>query len=256
MLQRITTIAWYTALEAIRGNLFWLVAGIALFCLMLGFFVGELAITESVMAQGSICGALLRLSAVFIVALFAINTVNQDFQEQRIEMLLALRLTRAEYGFGKFFAFCLIAWMIAICMSVSLLFFLPVNQVLWWGISLVFELSIVVAFALFCVISLRQMTMAVIVVMGFYLLARSINAIQLMVNTPIIGSLSSANEMMRLLVDGIQMLLPNFDHYAQTEWLIYGIDDGLSLINIFLQTFIYCGLLIGAALFDLYRKEF
>lgn len=256
MLPRITTIAWYTALEAIRGKLFWLVAGIALFCLMLGFFIGELAITESAMAQGSICAALLRLSAVFMVALFAINTVSQDLQAQRIDMLLALRLTRAEYSFGKFFAFCLIAGMIAACMSVSLLFFVPVDQVLGWGISLAFELCIVVAFALFCAISLNQMTLAIIVVMCFYLLARSINAIQLMINTPIINNMSSANEIMRLLVDVVQMLLPNLDHFTQTEWLIYGTSDGLSLVNIFLQTVVYCVLLMSATLFDLYRKEF
>jgi len=256
MLQRITTISWYTALEAIRGKLFWLVAGIALFCLMLGFFIGELAITESAMAQGSICAALLRLSAVFIVALFAINTVSQDLQAQRIDTLLALRLTRAEYAFGKFFAFCLIAWMIAACMSVSLLLFLSAGQVLGWGISLVLELCIVVAFALFCAISLNQMTMAVIVVMGFYILARSINAIQLMVNTPVINNMSSANEIMRLLVDLMQMVLPNLDYFTQTAWLTYGVGDGLPLVGILLQTLIYCALLMSAALFDLYRKEF
>jgi len=256
MLQRITTIVWYTVLEAIRGKLFWLVAGITLFCLMLGFFIAELAITESAMAQGSICAALLRLSAVFMVALFAINTVSQDLQEQRIDILLALRLTRAEYGFGKFFAFCLIAWMIAVCMSVSLLFFVPTDQVLGWGISLALELCIVVAFSLFCAISLKPMAVAIVMVMGFYVLARSINAIQLMVNTPILNNTSFTNEIMRLLVDAVQMVLPNLDHFTRTEWLIYGIGDGLSFVNILLQTVIYCGLLMSAALFDLYRKEF
>ena len=91
--------------------------------------------------------------------------------------------------------------------------------------------------------------------MAFYLLARSIEAIQLISNSPILQDQSFSQQFMQVLVDIIALLMPNMGRFTNSDWLIYGVDwSAFGLV--ILQTLIYSSIIISAGIFDLYRKNF
>jgi hypothetical protein len=122
-------------------------------------------------------------------------------------------------------------------------------------LSLACELVILAAMSLFCVITLTHVVPALATVLGFYVLARSIAAIQIIAA----GSGSSAAWTDRIadwIVQAIALLLPRFDLMTRAEWLV-GAAPGLgTLASVVGQTAVYTVLLIAAAQFDLQRQNF
>jgi hypothetical protein len=108
--------------------------------------------------------------------------------------------------------------------------------------------------SLFCVLSLAQVVPAFAAVGGFYLLSRSMAAMQIIAS----GSLNEqtfTDRAVSTIVGFIALLLPSLDAMTQTGWLLGG-TFGNAAVTVFGQTAIYLMLICAAALFDLYRKNF
>ena len=78
---KISTIAFYTFLEATRNRLLWLVVAFVVIGFGLSQFVSEIAITESATFQSSLLAAMLRFFAVFTIALFVITSMVREFDD-------------------------------------------------------------------------------------------------------------------------------------------------------------------------------
>ena len=116
------------------------------------------------------------------------------------------------------------------------------------------EASLVTAFAVFCITTFTQLASAATLVLGFYFLARSITAIQLMSQSTIVDTGPTA-DYAALLADAIAMVLPRLDAFAQTAWLIGAPASPLTMSGASVQTAIYIALLLAAAMFDLHRRN-
>lgn len=253
-LLQIRTIAYYTVLEALRNRLLWLALLVVGLCLGLAAFLQQVAVTESREIQSSFVAALLRLSAVFIVCAFIITSMVREYNDKGLELFLALPMPRASYFFGKLAGFGACAGLLAALFCLPLLLYAPPAAVALWGLSLVCELAIMSAMSLFCVITLTQILPAMSAVLAFYLLSRSVAALQLIGLGPLIEpgfSQKTAN----LIINGIAALLPRLDTFTQTSWLVYAEARWPDLAPIAVQALVYGLLLCGAALFDLYRKN-
>jgi hypothetical protein len=165
-------------------------------------------------------------------------------------------LRRSSYFFGKLAGYAAVALALALISSLPLVLFAPAPQVTLWGLSLACELLIVTAFALFCVLSLTQVISALAAVAGFYLLSRSISALQIMAANPLSDVLSSGQQLVNFVIDAIAFLLPGLDRMTQTGWLIYSAPTPAETMGLLAQTAVYVLLLCGATLFDLQRKNF
>ncbi|MGZ5790356.1 MAG: ABC transporter permease, partial [Burkholderiaceae bacterium] len=183
MLRQIRTIAFYTLLEALRNRLMWLIVVIALIGIGISGFLNALAITESRQIQLALLAAFLRFSAVFLIATFVVTSMVREFNDKGLELVLALPLPRVGYLFGKLTGFALLAFVPTVLFGLLTLLFTPPLQSTLWMISLLCELWIVAAFSLLCVLTFNQIMTALSAVMAFYLLARSITALQLMGNS-------------------------------------------------------------------------
>jgi hypothetical protein len=93
-------------------------------------------------------------------------------------------------------------------------------------------------------------------VAGFYLLSRSISALQIMAANPLSDALSLGQKLVNFIIDAIAFVLPGLDRMTQTGWLIYGPPSAAEIMQVLAQTAVYTLLLCGAALFDLQRKNF
>jgi ABC-type Na+ efflux pump permease subunit len=249
-------IARFTLIEALRTRLFWLVAMVILAGLGMAAFLQQVAITESGAIQAALLAALLRVCAVFIVVTFIVTSMVREANDKGMELILALPLPRGSYFFGKLAGFILLAAAIAALLSLPLTLFVPWPRIVAWTASLICELAVMTALSLFCVISLNHVTGALGAAAGFYLLSRSMSAIQIIAAAPLDTSGGALQQAMNWGIDAIALLLPQIDRMTRTEWLLYAAPDAAVLGQVLLQSTVYVVLLCGAALFDLYRKNY
>jgi ABC-type transport system involved in multi-copper enzyme maturation permease subunit len=255
MFRQIRTVANFTLLEALRNRLIWLFAVVALIGVALSGFLQEIAITESRQIQAALLAAFLRFSAVFLIATFVVTSMVREFNDKGLELVLALDLSRSAYLLGKLAGFFGLALMPAVLFSLLLGLLSPLEQTALWAMSLVFELWIVVAFSLLCVLTFTQNMAALSATVAFYLMARSIDAIQLIGRSKARFDESGSQQFLASIIDMLSTLLPHLDRFSRTEWLVYQSGQLDMLLPLAGQTAIYVALLTAAALFDLYRKN-
>ncbi len=252
---RVGAIARYTVLEAWRNRLIVIVLIATALLFLLSVFARELVVAESSRLQTAILASALRLASVFLVSLYILNGLTREFNDKVVELMLSLDLPRPAYLLGKFFGFALIALAVAAIATMPIALLAPPAQALAWGCSLGLELLIVAAVSVFCITTFTQLLSATAFVAAFYLLGRSITAIQLMSSASLVAEGGPGQTAGEWLADGMAFLLPRLDAFTQTSWLLDGVAPA-ALGGALLQSAIYVVLLLAAAMFDFYRKNF
>lgn len=247
-------IARYTLVEAMRNRLLWLMVVALALALVAAAFLQQVAITETARVQASVIAAAMRLFAVFLVAAFVVTAVVRELNDKVLEMLLAKPMPRASWLLGKGLGFTAVAAVVAVAAGLPLWPFGAPAGVAAWTASLFLELSIVAAAALFCVLTLNQVVTALAAVLGFYALARSMAAVQIIAAAA--GTSGWRDRVTGALVDGIATLLPSLELMTQTSWVIDGPAGASLLAAVLVPACVYVGLLAAAAAFDLYRQNF
>lgn len=253
-LVQIRTVAFYTLLEALRNHLSWLFALVAVAGIGISGFLNELALTESREIQLALLASFLRFSAVFLLATFVVTSMVRELNDKGLELMLALPMPRAAYLFGKLAGFAALSVFPAILYGGLTAILAPIDQSMMWTLSLMCECWIVSVFSVLCVLTFSQTMAALSSVMGFYLLARSIGALQLLGSGQLTENTAS-QRVTNFMVDCLSAVLPHMDTFTRTDWLIYHTGSLAKLGGLFGQSAIYLALLSGAALFDLYRKN-
>lgn len=241
-------------LEARRGGLPWLAAGSLLLALGLAAFLSQVALTESRALQAAIVAALLRACAVFLVATQVASSLLREINDKGLEAMLSLPLPRATHYLGRLAGFAGCGVTLSVVFSLVLLPWAPPGAVALWGLSLACETALVAAAALFFSMALAQLVPSIAACAGFYLLARSMAAIQAMAAGPAADS-SFASQVARAVVDAIALLLPRLESVTRTEWLLYGPPSIADYATGLLQIGVYGVLLVAAGLFDFYRRN-
>lgn len=250
----VTALARAALIEAVRNRLLWLAAIVVVVAFGLSQFLSQVAITETREIQGALLAAPLRVAAVFILAVFVITSMVRESSDKVTELLLSLSAPRSYYFFGKFAGYAVVAAALALLCALPLApFARPAGLVLWTA-SLFCELLIVAAMSLFCVLSLGQVVPAFAAVGGFYLLSRSMTAMQIIAGSSLHDQ-GVGDRVVSAIVGLIALLLPSLDSMTQTTWLLGGALAGAGT-QVFGQTAIYLVLICSAGLFDLYRKNF
>jgi ABC-type transport system involved in multi-copper enzyme maturation permease subunit len=250
----IASLARTTLLEAIRNRLLWLIVLVIVIAFGLAQFLGQVAIAETREIQIALIAAPLRVAAVFIVAAFVITSMVRESSDKVAELLLSLPAPRSSYFAGKFAGYASTAVILALLCALPLSLYAQPSGLALWTASLVCELWIVTAVSLFFVLTLAQVVPAFSAVAGFYLLSRSMAAMQIIAGAPL-HEPTVADRAVNAIVDSIALLLPSLDSMTQTAWLLGGA-LGDAWVAVAGQTAIYLVLICSAALFDLYRKNF
>jgi ABC-type transport system involved in multi-copper enzyme maturation permease subunit len=198
----------------------------------------------------------MRLAAVFIAAVYVLVSITREFNDKNLDVLLALDLPRSHYVLGKLVGFLAIAVLIAAAASLPLAWLAPATAALQWAGSLAAELAIVVAFALFCVVTFNQLTPAASFVVAFYVFGRAITAIRLMSAHPLTGADTFSHQAIQFMVDALALVMPALDMWTQTAWLVNQPAPWSTLLELAGLSALYVALLAGATMFDFYRKNF
>ena len=250
------TIARVTLLEALRSRLIWVAVVAIGLAFGLAQFLSQVAMIEVAQIQVAIMAALLRATGVFLLAAFCITSLVREANDKITELFLSQPAARWEYYLGKIAGCAGVAVVLAAGFSIPLAIFSPVAQVAVWGASFACELLIMAAISIFCAISLTQVTSAFAATAGFYLLARSISAMQVIAATPIALEQTWADETLKWIVDAIALAMPALDRMTLTDWMLDRPPSGTEISVLILQTLVYLALIGAATLVDLYRKNF
>lgn len=240
-------------LEARRGGLAWVAALALVLGAALGAFLAQLALTESRLVQSAVVAALLRVCAVFIIAVQVVASVRREIEEKRLELMLSLPLSRATQYLGRFAGFTLLGALLAAMFAAPLLLWAAPPAVASWGVSLACELALVAAAALFFAMSLGSPVPALAATAALYLLARSVSAMQAISSGPL-AEHSVAHELARHAIAAVALVLPALDRVTRSEWLLYGAPDWRSYAVGVGSLLVYAALLAAAGIFDFQRR--
>jgi hypothetical protein len=248
------TVAHYTLVEALRSGLPWLAGACVLAALGLSGFLSQVAITEARALQASVCAALLRACAVFLIAAHVIASAAREANDKGLELALALPISRPAYYLGKLLGYACAGTLVTTLFALPLLLWAkPVDLAAWW-ISLATETALVAAAALFFASALTQTVAAIAATAGLYLLGRSIAAIQAIAAGPLAGD-SLPEHALRWIVDALALLLPRLDAVTRSDWLLYGAPPAGELTQSLAGLALYLVLLAAAGLFDFSRRN-
>lgn len=242
-------------IEARRSALPWLAAAAVAASLALAAFLSQVALADRRALELALVAALLRACAVFLVAVHVATSVSREMNDKGLEMLLSLPLARSTQYLGRLAGFAACGAAVAVLFGVPLLLWAPAQAVALWVLSLALECMLVAAATLFFAVSLGQLVAALSATVGFYLLARSIAAVQAMASSPL-AETSTAQEAARWAVDAVALLLPHLDGVTRTGWLLYEMPEPRAYLQALASLVIYCGLLAAAGLFDFHRENF
>jgi ABC-type transport system involved in multi-copper enzyme maturation permease subunit len=256
MVGQIMTIGRFVVLEAWRTRLPSIMVIAFVLALGVSLFVKELAITESGRVQVAFLATLTRLGAVLLTALYVVSTMAREFNDRVVDLTISLELPRASFVLGKFLGYAAISIAIGVVAALVLSPFTGGLGLFVWASTLMLELWIVVALSIFCIITFAQVMPAASFVLAFYLLARSIGALQLISASPLLAGQSLAHRFAAWALNALAYVLPDLDRFSQTALLVNDNPDLAALAIPLGQTAVYVPLLISVALFDFYRKNF
>ncbi len=239
-------------LEARRGGLPWLALAAVAAVVAIAGFLSRVALTDGAAVQASVCAALLRAGAVFLVAAHVAASFVRESNDKGLELFLARPVSRTAYYLGKLAGYALCAALLAAVFSVPLLVWSPPGAVVLWAISLALETVMVAAAALFFASALGQLVPALAATAGFYLLARAMDAIRVIASGPYAGD-GTGDRIARWIADALALVLPRLDDATRAAWLIYGTPPAASYLAVLAGLAVYTALLAAAGLFDFHR---
>jgi ABC-type transport system involved in multi-copper enzyme maturation permease subunit len=250
----VLAIARYTWMEARRNRLIWLAAIVLVIGLGLSSLLSQSAITETREIQLAVMASLYRLAAVFMVCAFIITSMVRENADKTLELFLAMPLPRSAFLLGRLAGFSLCALVLAGLAAAPLFALAEPRTVALWAASLAGELLLMSSMAMFCVITLTQVLPSLAATFAFYVLARSMAALQLVGAGPLAED-TLPNQVVNGVLSAIAFVLPRLDAFTQTAWLVYTPPGAAELMQVAGQTAVYFALLTAAALFDFYRKS-
>lgn len=248
----------YILLTAVRDRLY-----LGLFLILFAAFgismlLGEASTVEqSHMAIVYIAGS---SRAIFILGmiLFTCFYVRRSFDNKEVEFILSKSVSRPSLIMAYLLGFVI----------VSLFIFIPISLVLWifeadivgllfWLLSILFEVFIIIAFGVLSSLILKNAISAILATLGFYILARMMAFFVLTIDIPDSAlDFNTWQNALNSFMKFLSFIFPRLDLFAKSDWLIYGVSDYKNVIIPIVQSLIYIPLMAFMSFYDFSKKQF
>ena len=254
MYSKLRAIARYTLLEYLRGRL--ILGGLALVVVMLGLeqLLDSVAISEARATQASLAGSLARPALVLLLASAVIVSHVREAGDRSRDWFLATALARPVWLGGRLLGHLGAAVLLSVLAWLCVAPAAGAEPALRWASGCGLELALTAVMASFLAMSLRHAPIALLAFVSWYLLARSMAALQLIAAAPLLADGGATIGVLRAGLDLVAVLLPRLDLFAPSLWL-EGHGDWAALALPLGQALVYGALLVTAAVVDLQRSE-
>lgn len=246
----------YILITALRDWLFiGLLAGILL-ATAISATLGSTAFIEEKEMTLTFASGAARLILMVGLIIFVCFHIRSAFDTKEIDVILSRPISRSNLVFSYWLGFSFVG--LLLCLPVIAI--LAVIGVLnapgfaGWAVSLVLEMGLVVALALFSAFTLRSAVTSVIACMGFYVLSRMM---AFFVFTSQAGMFGGGKfVILKWALQAISTVVPRLDFFAKSEWLIYGFHSDQDWQVFIAQALIFVPILLVMSMIDFRRKQF
>lgn len=251
----------HTLITATRDLLFIGLFFVIIVAAGISYFLGKTALVEGPQMVISYVAFSARFILVTGLIVFVCFHVRRAFDNKEIEVHLSRPISRSRFVIEYWMGFV----MLTLITALPLILFIgsttspDMHGLFFWGISLIVECMLMVAFALVASLMLQSAVSPVLLSLGFYVISRMMG--YFMATTKIPHFYTPAviwDHAAEYVVTFTSMFFPRLDFFAKSEWLIYGLKQATtSDFTLFtIQACVYIPLLLGVAIFDFKRKQF
>jgi ABC-type transport system involved in multi-copper enzyme maturation permease subunit len=248
----------YILITAIRDNLFVGLLGGLFLASFIAHAMGNTAMLESEQMTLTLMAAMARMILAVGVIVFVCFHVRHAFDSKEIDVLLSRPISRANLVTSYWLGFALIAVLLVIPAYGLLIASGLLHEMgfVFWAASLLLELCLVIAIALFAAFTMRSAVFAVLASLGLYVLSRMMGFFIATAQNGILFGDAQVNATLRFIMDAIAMLIPRLDFFAKSNWLLHGLPDTSEQWLFALQTGIFVPLLLVLTIIDFKQKQF
>ncbi len=241
--------------EAARTRLPWLVAATVLGALGVAEFAAALALIDRTEYRLVIYAGTVRLALAIVMVLHVTSALVRDSDDGVLALVLSRPVSRPLWYASRLLGWAVIALIVALVALLPLLALGEAGAALAWGFGLYGELLLLVAAGAACAVGLRQVPAAVAATGAFYVLARSIGALELMSAQALVDPATLLDRALAGAISLLGLLLPDLGRFAAGAWLVGGAADGPALGGVAVQTAIYGALFLVIGMIDLSRQS-
>ena len=231
------------------GTTFLVICFSALSC-----FLGSMALVEAQEARIVYTAGTSRIAVIIGFTIFIIFYIKRLFENHEIEVILSHSISRQKIILGFFAGFSVI--LLTLLLPVLLILTLlktPFTSTLIWCLSVYLEGLVVLSFAICCGLMIKSQVLSLSTCFLLYLISRTIGNfvayIELSAKIDIMSVFAS-------ILKVISIVIPRFDLFGKTSWLIYNDISINDCIMFVVQSLIFCGIFISMAIIDFRKKEF
>lgn len=245
----------YVFMAALRDKLVMAMAVVLAVGASLAVFLGSAAISEKSLFTVVFAGASARMVAVLGLVLFVVFFIRRAFESKEIEYLLSRPVGRLSIIFSFAAAISVLCVFMGLGVGLCVYAVCPglfaYGHVLW-VVSIMVEAVIMANTALFFSMYISSASSATMATLGVYVLGRLMGQLLGIVDSPMVDG----DGIYAMAMQMVSVITPRLDLLGQSSWLIYGVEDGYSLLYALGQGGIFTLFILLAAGLDFVRREF
>ncbi|MCK5384004.1 MAG: hypothetical protein KAJ29_00415 [Alphaproteobacteria bacterium] len=245
----------YVLMAALRDKLMFAMAIVLIVGASLSVFLGSAAIVEKSQFTVVFAGSGSRIVAVLGLVLFVVFFIRRAFDSKEIEYLLSRPVGRLSIICSFALAFSVLCVLMGLGVGACVFAVSPhlfgYGHVLWI-VSVMVEAVIMVNTAMFFSMYISSASSATMATLGVYVLGRLMGQLLGIVDSNMVDSYGIYSMAMQM----VSVITPRLDLLGQSSWLIYGVQDGYSLVYALLQGAFFSALVLSATGLDFVRREF
>lgn len=222
-------------------------------------FFGSTAISEQTEMTSSYIASSSRFAINLGIIFFIITHISKLFINKEIEFILSKPISRKKFICAYTSGIFILSFFLCLLPLPFLLAF-GVNKIglLYWFATMVLEATITGIFAMLLATFCRTQVIALLSGIMFYVGARMMGLFYMSArfDYEYTGLSSLYKWLPQKIMYVTSVVLPRFDLFSQTNWLIYGNEFIKHTNFIFIQSLLYIIILHFAAFYDIENKEF
>lgn len=251
------SITKYILKNALRDKIYLGIFLVLIVSLGLSVFLGSASLVEEQANTSVYLAGSYRIIIAIGMILFVCLSIGKAFENKEIEFILSKSISREGIIFSYLIGFFIVNLLISIpsFLVIAIIGKINYSGFFLWAVSIILENLILISFTLLASLILKNSFSAIFASFAFYLISRLMGIFVLAIDIPK-NFIDAKNHILATLLKFLSVAFPRLDLYAQTSWIVYGVEKINNIEIVFWQFIIYLPLLIFMSFHDFKKKQF
>lgn len=259
-----THLSRYILKIALRSRIFHVTYLLLALGLIMSLFLGNTMLIEESHFAAVFFANFARLLINFGLIAFITTNICQLYNNKEIELLLSKRISKTQFVMSYYLSIIILALWIVVplfvfleIMKIIFNFNIELSGLIIWSISLFAEVVIISTFTFFIALFIRSNVVTMVLSSCFYILCRLYGFFLNAINNPeSITNTDAMTMVMGKIFKFIGIFFPRLDLLNQSEWLIYGMQQSLSLYSLVVfNCFLSSAFILFLTIYEFRKRE-